>query len=68
MSSNNNCPSDTTQINSGGSDTARLYKGTAAEQHRTSTTQSVATPTTAPSGSTVRDNRPTNTPGSAVRS
>lgn len=33
MSSNNGQPSDTKQINGGGSDTARHYTGTASEQH-----------------------------------
>lgn len=46
MSSNNGQPSDTKQINGGGSDTARHYKGTASEQYKSTPDSPLSTPIT----------------------
>lgn len=51
-----------------GSDSAKHHKGTASEQFDRKTIAG-ATPTTAPNGQTVRDNKPMGSvPGSAVKS
>jgi hypothetical protein len=50
-----------------GSDSAMHHGSLPIEQFRNAPKIGPATPTTAPSGSTVRDQRPTGTPGSAVK-
>ncbi|NYH13550.1 hypothetical protein [Paraburkholderia bryophila] len=51
-----------------GSDSAKHHGKTAYEQHQATPKAGPATPTTGPRGSVVRDEKPSNVPGSAVRS
>lgn len=51
-----------------GSDSAKHHTGTASQQYDHTPKAGPSVPTVAPNGSAVRDQRPTNTPGSAVKS
>ena len=50
-----------------GSDSAVHHKGTATEQYKATPTIGPAVPTTSPTGSAVRDQKPVSVPGSAVK-
>ncbi|NPT36330.1 hypothetical protein [Paraburkholderia xenovorans] len=51
-----------------GSDSAKHHVGTASAQYGSTPKAAPSVPTTAPTGSYVRDEKPTSTPGSAERS